>query len=386
MVVSRYFMKFERGQEYDLVKEFSAQEGKLSWRPEDRESFEEVPDQLALHCEEPETYLTVFTSLPSGGSLGGSADLDFEAELAEEKKMDCCLVGTWEQLASENQPNLQTILSGAATVTSTSGRSVLAITGNRATTLYLEGYIITVQDPDGEIVTMQLQGGNRGTFILPEDTENVIQSTGDSAAFVMTQTTSEGSVTYPIGFPGGISAGQTFEYTCTDTELTTFPGDLAPFYSSTYRRISEVPEPPPPDVELPAPPGAGGDTTSDFGSADVCTALSASEFALATASVSWTLRNDGAEPVVINQVSLNWPTENGAWLAVSIDGTDIWAGSQALSPNILEEGMLGDVGPRTIPPGGSATLTLRFANDTVGSAGYILVLDYNDDCISPTVE
>ena len=96
------------------------------------------------------------------------------------------------------------------------------------------------------------------------------------------------------------------------------------------------------------------------------------------------MRNSSAELIEIVGVSLDWPSENGAWQSAALDGSEFWAGSKPATPDILESGFTGLDTARAIPPG-SATLELGFANDVVGSSSYILVLDFSNGCLTADV-
>lgn len=380
MVLTRYRLQFGDGQEYDLLKDFSGQDGMLTWRLEDEEAFRDVPENMAPQCGEPENYIMLFTSLTPDGSYGGTADLDMEVEKAENGRMDCCLVGTWEQPASQNRSNLETIMSGDVQLVSVSGRAVLVITEERTTYFTPEDYSITARDPDGRLATFTIAGASSGTFILPDDEEGVIESTGEEAAFIMTGTVEGGTVTFPDDIPGFSAEGLSFGYECSATQLISYPGELAPFSSSTYNRVSEVPQTPEPPEDLPAPPGGGEEDPSDLAAPKVCQEIAITDFTPGSGSASWTVRNGSTDFFEIVGVSLDWPSENGAWQSAALDDSEFWAGSKPASPDILESGFTGPDTARAIPPG-SATLELGFANDTVGSSSYILVLDFSNGCL-----
>lgn len=380
--ISRYRLQFDDGIEYEIFKEISGSDGEVSWKKEGETTYTEIPDEVRIHCEEPQNYIVLLTTAPPGASSGDTIDVDMEVDIAEDGRMDCCLVGTWEQETFEIRSHLEQTLPPEASITDLSGTFLMSIDDERFIAFAPENYQGTVVLPGQDPVTVRVEGASTGTFILPDDEPGVIRSVEETAAFVITLSGVGGTISYPLESSGPLGGADSFRYTCSATTLTSYTGDVAPFSTSTFTRVSDVPQTPPPPEELPVSPGGGDDGPTDIIPGDSCTLVTLNGFSSGSGSANWTLTNESTEVLEISSVYLDWPSENGNWEGFELNGAELWSGSQSPSPGLVDSGWSGD---RSIAPGIPNSLTLSFANDSVGAAGYILVIEFSNGCFANDV-
>jgi hypothetical protein len=195
-------------------------------------------------------------------------------------------------------------------------------------------------------------------------------------------------VSIPLGaeaFVGGpFSEGGTFQYECNDTTLTAFiPAGVAPFSTSSFRRVSDVPPTPIPDEEV---EDGGGvpevpplDTT--VGGSGTCSDVVADSFVQDGNSIQWSLRNSGTAAVQISAVSLDWPSGNGNWTGIELEGERLWTGSQSSTPARVDSGWSATPAAFTLAAGTESVLVLSFSGSSISPSGYLLVIDLADGCI-----
>ncbi len=217
--LARYGLFFQAATEYEITKETGGDEGKHAWRDDDDSAFSEVPDTFRSNCSERPKYLLILTTAPSGASESTETTLDIEFKAKEGVKMDCCLVGTWEQPSGEIRANLETILAGSGMrLESVSGRFVLTVTEERTMTFFPEDYVVTIVDPEGRVMRGQVAGSNTNLFTIPR--EGQIAPSDDNPNFVIILEGEGGSVAFPLGASslsgGPFSEGDTFSYTCSE--------------------------------------------------------------------------------------------------------------------------------------------------------------------------
>ena len=378
--ISRYRLQFDDGIEYEIFKDISGSPGEVSWKQEEARAYTEIPDELRTHCEEPENYIVLMTTAPPGASSSDTVDMDFDANIAENGRMDCCLVGTWEQQTNDIRSNLETILSGGATLTELSGTFLMSIDEERFMAFGPSNYQGTVVFPDEEVVTVRVDGASTGTFVLPDDEPLTIRKVEESSAFVITLTGASATTSYPLAFGSPLAGSDSFAYTCTATTLTAFTGGLAPFTESVFTRISEVPMTPQPPEDLPTSPG-GGDDPSGFLPAEACAQIIIDDFSTGVGTVSWTMTNGSSEVFEIDSIYMDWAEENGALEGVGLDGTALWSGSQGPVPSLglIDSDWTAD---RSVVPGALQSLSFTFANDSVAASGYIVVLEFTNGCFA----
>lgn len=376
-VVERFVISLNSGSTYEIQQEESGTDGLNGWRTLSQSSFSSIPSKVSVSCEDDFEYLPVLTSASTGSS---TLELEFESD--EEKKLDCCLVGTWEQPSHQIRINLETIMAGSGmSVVSVSGRFVVLLGDDHSLFFFPDGYAVVLQAPDEPPMTVSVVGLNTAFYFTPE--EGVIRTTDDAPNFVVSITSQGHTVNLPLDadslMSGPFSSPDTFAYTCTETTLTTFTGGAAPFASTTFNRITE--EVTPPDSsEFPSPEDTGDDT-GDITSMSTCGTITMGSFILDSDSVTWTISNTSTAAAEISGFSLYWPvSDNGAWVNLALSGSDIWTGSELESPGILFT-FSGDAVTRTILAGSSAQIVMDFANTPIAAEGYTSVVNFTNGCI-----
>ena len=325
--------------------------------------------------------LTLSTLACSAFGLGGQPASPPTTDLSA-----TCVVGTWEQDPDEAHRILTEIVSGMGTVTDVSGSRYLVITPEGEDTpgqisLFPRDACATIV-VDGRVSRGCVSGMTTADYTMVDETHMSVSN--QVVNLGLTMTTADGAI--EIAVPSDGASSEIWEVECTETTFTSFTGGRAPFETSTYRRTSPVPTPEPPeDVEGPGGPGAGGDPPGGLPVSSACEALTIGDFVIGTDEVSWTLNNASFEAAEISRVSLDWPGGNGAWQSISLAGTEIWSGSQAASPAVVETGWRGAADERTVLAGGDVELALGFLS-SAATSGYIVVVDFANGCLLSSVE
>lgn len=383
-VLHRYLLEFLSGYEYQISKETDGSDGKNGWKDVEQNEFEDIPGTVKILCEEPWEYLVLLTT----ASAGQPSDLTLNFTSEEEDLLDCCLIGTWEQNSSETRSNIETTMAGSeGRLVSLSGKLVMTLNEAHLLTFQPVGFIGVFEDPDGDQFSVSIRGSNTARYRTPE--EGRIAVSDDMPVFEVTMANSEGSVNVPLTadsmLGGPMSGSGSFGYTCTERTLTAFTEGKAPFSSSTFTRVSEMPmTPEPEDI---APPGADDSPSIDApGAGSACGLLTASEFGVLDSSASWILSNGSSEAAEILKISLNWPGENGNWTGITLNSFEIWSGVESDNLAVIDSEWRGAVTNRTLPPGGSSQLSVDFSGDPASLSGYILVVDFENGCILSDVQ
>jgi len=172
--------------------------------------------------------------------------------------------------------------------------------------------------------------------------------------------------------------GKCYSYTCDERTLTSSTEGQAPFSSSTFTRLSDVPETPTPPEDYPVPsdPRSSGD--SDIGSSSACLLISANDFATADDTVSWRLNNGTDVNVEIEAISGNWPGSNGNLDEILLDGISLWSGGSTDSLARIEGPWRTDA---VLARGSDTEMVFRFNPGPAESSSYILVVDFTNGCI-----
>lgn len=380
----RFALNFDEGIEYEITKETDGDEGRNAWRDREADVFSEIPETFNSSCSENPSYLVILTTAPAGANQSTETELDLEFKSDEEAKMDCCLIGTWEQPTSEIRSNLETIVSGGGLrIHNVTGRFLLTITEEKIMTFFPENYSLTLIDPDGKLSTARIEGMSTNTFIIPEEGE--IIPANDNPNFVIYLESGGGSTAISLdarSLGGGpFSSGDSHSYTCDERTFTASTEGKAPFSSSTFSRISPVPETPPPPEDYPGPSGAGSSGGStDIGSSSACLLISANDFATVGNTTSWRLNNGTDASVEINAIIISgdWPASNGSLEEILLDGVSIWEGDESFSPARIDGPWRADV---ILAPGADAELVFRYNPGPAESSPYILVVDFTNGCI-----
>lgn len=98
-------------------------------------------------------------------------------------------------------------------------------------------------------------------------------------------------------------------------------------------------------------------------------------------SVVLTLRNAGAEPINVQGIELAWPAEtNGALMEVRLGEVVLWRGWEPASPAVVGALAATSAVAPTLRPGGTATLTLVFAQAPVAQEPYVVVVALDGGC------
>ncbi len=232
--LARFRLNFDEDREYAIARNVDGAAGEDSWRPPLPEGFVDIPDSLRTSCQTDPERTVLLTSATD--SLTAYTNLELSFTSSETGYMDCCLVGTWEQGTEEIRRNLMALPYGI--LLDLSGRFFLTISAEGIMTFAPQALTYTVMIGD-EPAAVDLVGFSVSEFTTP--VEGTIVTSSESTSFVITATTAAGSASYPLGGFGGAPVGE-WNYTCSDTTLTAIiPPALAPFGTSTYMRISDIP-------------------------------------------------------------------------------------------------------------------------------------------------
>ncbi|MEX1071353.1 MAG: hypothetical protein WEC37_01895 [Anaerolineales bacterium] len=236
----RFGMNFEEDLVYEISRSTGGATGEDSWRPPRPEGFEEIPESISTFCQTDPTRLVLLTSAPAGATMDMRSDLQLSFVSAEGGYMDCCLVGTWAQGTEEIRSHLETIVPLDATILDVSGQFLMAITAEGTTTFVPQDYSATMELNDDDIAMFYISGVSVAEITVPE--EGTIITLSNIANFEGIVTTGDGlSISVPLEGFGGVPEGE-WNYTCSETTLTTIiPVGLAPFETTTYSRISDIP-------------------------------------------------------------------------------------------------------------------------------------------------
>jgi hypothetical protein len=378
-VLARFLMEFRSGYEYTIEKEESGSAGRNGWRDVSAAAFVEIPETETIACEDPWQYQVLLTSAESGGTT--ELSLDFTSE--EEDRLDCCLVGNWEQQTSELSSNLETTLAGGATLLSLTGNLVTVLTEDHEIIFYPRNYSGVVQFEDDEPpATFIVTGINTGRYSVPADGR--VRVTDNAPAFVVTIITSEGTVSTPLGpealGSGPMTADGTFGYVCSETTLTASTEGLAPFPDSTFQRVSEIPMTPMPE-EIAPPSGEGGGPPDIGGAGSGCMLLTVSDFSTTADTARWTIANGTPEDVAANAISMDWPPENGDLTTLMWGTALIWSGAESLGPAFLPASSLGDLEDRGLGAESFIDFSAQFSSSELALSGYVLVVEFSNGCI-----
>ncbi|MBI3158084.1 MAG: hypothetical protein HYZ26_00610 [Chloroflexi bacterium] len=385
ITLQRYILLFEEGREYTVARSTDGEPGRDTWRAPAPASFTEISPTLRLTCESDPRRLVLLTSLPPSPSLGSQSELTLNFTRAEGDAalMDCCLVGTWEQGTDVIRQNLEIILPPEMTIVNVTGRFLLVLTAEGTSTFTPQDYGATVRTRDGQTATVRVEGTSIGTFTIPE--LGSILSTGESTSLLETITVAGVSTTIPLdSSSAGPFSGGAFTYTCDDSTLVAYiPPGLAPFPTSTYTRISSIPEEPEEGEEFEPPPSEGGGAPPpDIGPAGgACTQVVAADFAASGSTAVWTFDNQSGETMEIDSITLNWPAENGSLTGIAIGGETVWTGSLSSTPAFIESGWVGAAALRTLPTGAETELEFTFSGASVAPGGYVVVLRFTNGCL-----
>ncbi len=107
------------------------------------------------------------------------------------------------------------------------------------------------------------------------------------------------------------------------------------------------------------PPAVGGDG---------CSALPASQLALGNKRLEWQITNAGSETITLEELSIQWPAENGALKRIKLGGPDIDRREHPPATVTVDSGWNEHAERRQIEPGESKRLRLEFKDDAVAAA------------------
>lgn len=380
-MLARFALNFDEGIEYEITKDTGGDDGRNAWRKREDDIFSEIPETFNSSCSENPSYLVILTTAPAGANQSSETELDLDFKSNEEAKMDCCLIGTWEQRTGEIRSNLATIVSGSGmSIHSVTGRFLLTVTEEKIMTFFPENYSLTLVNPDGDLITARVVGMNTNTFIIPEKGE--IIPANDNSNFVIYLESGGGSMTIPLGATslggGPFSSGDSFSYTCDERTFTSSTEGKAPFSSSSFTRLSPVPETPSPPEDFPDPFDPESSGSPDIGSTSACLLISANDFATLGNTTSWRLNNGTDASVEIHAISGDWPASNGSLEEILLDGVSIWEGDESFSPARIDGPWRAD---QILSPGADAELVFRYNPGPAESSPYILVVDFTNGCI-----
>jgi len=98
-------------------------------------------------------------------------------------------------------------------------------------------------------------------------------------------------------------------------------------------------------------------------------------------SVVLTLRNAGTEAINVQGIELAWPAAtNGALMEVRLGEMVLWRGWEPASPAVVGTLAATSAAAPTLRPGGTATLTLVFAQAPVAQEPYVVVVALDGGC------
>ena len=372
--LQKYLLSFEEGRQYEIARETGGMAGKDSWRPPLPDLFLDIPATFTTSCGTNPGRLVLLTSAASGASATSQSELQMNITSGEAGYFDCCLVGTWEMGTSEVRRMFESI--AAMPVEEVTGSFWLVITGEGNSTFTPVNYSATVTIDDRP-ATVGMEGASTGSLVTPE--EGRIFASAGASSFIQTITTSSGSFSFPledafIGPPVG-----EFGYVCSDRSLELLiPPGLAPFSSSTYMRVSDIPATPEPPEDFPGVPPSDGSDSGDLGDeAGMCTQVTTSAFSASGSVATWSLANSG-ESLVLDSLGLTFPAENGHLREMTFDGTTLWMGNNA-GPNALLDFSSIAALDRTLASD-VAALSFIFEESVIAGPGYALVAQFSGGC------
>jgi hypothetical protein len=175
----------------------------------------------------------------------------------------------------------------------------------------------------------------------------------------------------------GPPAGE-FGYSCSESSLVlNIPAGLAPFSTSTYQRVSEIPATPEPAEDFAVAPPGGESPPGDLGDGGgLCSQVTASAFSASGSTATWSLANSGGA-LDLNALSISWPAANDNLVEIALNGTPVWTGDET-SPFFVFDDWSGDRAARTLSAGGGS-LSLSF-DGPAASAGYGLTMQFSGGC------
>jgi hypothetical protein len=382
-ILERFALYLEEAVNYEIRKDPGGVEGNYSWRKEGGGGFSNIPDSLSTFCGDPPVYSLLLTTAFTGGDT--ELDLEFDITDEDEAKLDCCLVGSWEETSDKIRANMVTIMGDTRVeIVSLSGRLVLSLGEDHISIFYPDGYVTVFEAPDLPLMTVSMEGMNSSKYFTPE--EGIIRTVDEDLGLVAHLTSvgiNENLVLGEMPMLSGPFVSRDTAYTCTETTLTLETGGFAPFSSTTYQRISDEPMTPEPVEDLPPPPDVGEGAPSDVGlPGGICMAASLTDFATSGNTAVWTLTNISAEALEISAISLDKPEGNGALTGVSLGGEAIWAGSEGSSYFRIYRNWLGTPALLTLDPGEEASLLFTFAGETAAGIDYIVIVEFTNGCLT----
>ena len=97
--------------------------------------------------------------------------------------------------------------------------------------------------------------------------------------------------------------------------------------------------------------------------------------------IEWGLPNDGTDAITLDQVSVNWPEENGDLKKIKVGAAVIYDVLRPAPVATVADGWHPDIKIRRIMPGSVETLTLEFANDiSVDEESYSIIAEFSENC------
>jgi hypothetical protein len=110
---------------------------------------------------------------------------------------------------------------------------------------------------------------------------------------------------------------------------------------------------------------------------DVCPALSLGSLTVAGKSADWQIENGSPVELALNELTLDWPSENSQLKKVRLDGALIWNQGDNLPATDIQAGDW--KGSPRVPAFADPVLRFEFAADAAVS-GYDLLLELNLGC------
>ncbi|MEX2143933.1 MAG: hypothetical protein WD740_05005, partial [Anaerolineales bacterium] len=373
--LQHYVLNFEEGPQYEIAQETAGMAGKESWRPPLPDLFLDIPATFTTSCGTNPQRVVLLTAAAAGASLTSQSELQMNITSGEAGTFDCCLVGTWEMGTSEVRRMFESI--AAVPVQEVTGSFMLVITGEGNSTFTPVNYSATIL-MDDQPATVRMEGVSTGSLVTPE--EGRIFASAGASSFVQTIITPSGSFSFPledafVGPPVG-----EFGYVCNDSSLELLiPAGLAPFSSSTYMRVSDIPATPKSPEDFPeAPPAGGGDPGDLGGGSGMCTQVTASAFSTPASTATWSMANSGGN-LVLDSLGLTFPADSGHLREVTFNGITIWSGDNAGPSALLDVSGAAAI-ERTFTAGGAATLSFVFDESVIAASGYALVAQFTGGC------
>ena len=96
--------------------------------------------------------------------------------------------------------------------------------------------------------------------------------------------------------------------------------------------------------------------------------------------VKWMVTNNGDMPLVIERISITWPTANGALDKVSRDGDVVHKGDFSAPSAVITSGWDGGASKRTVDVGKTDELKFKFKSDATTAAEYAITVDFDQGC------